>query len=101
MRIGHPNHCHERQVPKEDESLGTPRPPAKLLQVISPPAPGAHQGQAAQLDAIELVVDHHVRGGASDRRDHRHIGPVAGQVIIDQPERNSRVKLAPHDHFHV
>jgi len=41
---GQPDHRHERQVPKEDESLGALGPPAELLQVILSPAPGAHQG---------------------------------------------------------
>jgi hypothetical protein len=45
-------------VPKEDESLGALGPLAKLLQVVSPPALGAHQAQAARLDVVGLVADH-------------------------------------------
>jgi len=80
---GQPDHRHERQVPKEDESLGALGPPAELLQVILSPAPGAHQGQAAQPDVVEPVVDHHVRDGVGDRHDQHHVGPVAGQVVTD------------------
>ncbi len=60
---------HKRQVPKEDESLGAPGPLTKLLQVVLPLAPRAHQGQAARPDAIGPMVDHHVCGGAGDRCD--------------------------------
>jgi len=88
-------------VPKEEESLGALGPPVELLQVVSSPALRAHQGQAARPDAIEPVVDHHVHGGAGDRHDQRHVGPVAGQVIVDQLVGNSRVELVQHDHCHV
>jgi hypothetical protein len=67
--VGQPNHRHERQVPKEDKSLGAPGPPAEFLQVVSPPALGAHQGQAARLDVVGPMVDHHVCDGADDRRN--------------------------------
>ncbi len=98
---GQPDHRHERQVPKENESLGAHGPPTELLQVVSPPTPGAHQGQAAQLDAVGVMVDRHVRGGVGDRHNQRHVGPVAGQVVTDQPVGNSRAELAQHDHCHV
>jgi len=101
LRAGQLDHRHERQVPKEDESLGALGLPVELLQVVSPPAPGAHQGQAAQPDAIRPMVDHHVHGGAGDRHDQRHVGPVASHVIVDQLAGNSRAELVRHDHCHV
>jgi hypothetical protein len=101
MRARQPDHRHERQVPKEDESLGAPKPPTEHLQVVSPPAFGAHQGQATRPDVVGLVVDHHVRSGTDDRRDQRHVGRVAGQVIVDRLVGNFRSKLARHDHCHV
>jgi len=54
------------KCPKEDESLGAPRLLVELLQVVSPPALGAHQRQAARPDVVGLVVDHHVCDGADD-----------------------------------
>ncbi|CAM6030202.1 unnamed protein product [Sphagnum balticum] len=99
--VEQPDHRHERYVPKENESLGAPGPFAKLLQVVSPLAPGAHQGQAARPDAIGPVVDHHVRNGVGNRRDQHHVGLVAGQVVVDRPVGNSRAELARHDHYHV
>ncbi len=68
-RSGQPDHRHERQVPKENESIGAPRLLTKLLQVVSLPAPGTHQGQAARPDAVRPMVDHHVRDGIDDRHD--------------------------------
>ncbi len=99
--VGQPDHRHERQVPKEDESLGALGLPAELLQVVSLPALGAHQGQAARPDVVRPVVDHHVRSGAGDQRDQRHVGPIVSQVVINRPARNSRAELARHDHCHV
>jgi len=37
-----------------------------------------HTKDKWQPDAIGLVVDHHVHGGASDRHDQHHIGPIVG-----------------------
>jgi len=74
---------HKHQVPEGDESLGALGPLAELLQVVSPPVPRAHQGQAARPDAVGPMVDHHVRGGVGDRCDQCHIGPIAGQVVDD------------------
>jgi len=88
-------------VPKEDESLGAPGPPAELLQVVSLPTPGAHQGQAAQPNVVGPVLDHHVHDGAKDRRDQRHVGPIAGQVVVDRLARNSHAQLVRHNHCHV
>jgi hypothetical protein len=100
-RVGQPDHRHEHEVPTEDESLGAPGPPIELLQVVSPVALGAHQGQAAQPDAVGPVVDYHIYGGTGDRRDQRHVGPFVSQVIVDRPIGNSRAKLVRHNHCHV
>jgi hypothetical protein len=87
LRARQPNHRHERQVPKEDELLGAPGPPAELLQVVSSPTPRAHQGQVARPDAVGLVVDHHIRGGARNQRNQRHVGQLqARSFLIGQLE---------------
>jgi hypothetical protein len=76
--VRQPHHRNECQVPKEDESMGALGPPAQLLNVLSPPVAGVHQGQSARPDTVGPVVDHHVCGGANDRLNQRHVGPVAG-----------------------
>ncbi len=65
-RTGQPHHKDERQVPKEDESLGAPRPPAQLLHILSLLVAGVHQGQSARPNTVGPVVDHHVCGGVGD-----------------------------------
>lgn len=59
MCAGQLDHQYERQVPEEDKQMAAPRSHAKLLQVVSSPDPGAHQGQAPQHDADRPMVGDH------------------------------------------
>jgi hypothetical protein len=59
MSVGHSDHQYERQVLEEDEPMGAPQSPVELLQVISSPNPGAHQGQVPQHDADKPMVGDH------------------------------------------
>jgi hypothetical protein len=110
-RVGQLHHHDERQVPKEDESMGALGLPVQLLHVLSPLAVGIHQGQSARPDAVGPVVDHHVCDGVGDRLNQRHVGPVAGHVAVDRlvaghvaVDRlagNSCAEPARYDHCHV
>ncbi len=96
-----PHHRDEREVPEENQPLGTSRLPPQLLHIITPTASGVHREQTARVGAVKPVVDHHIRDGASDRLDQHHVGAAAGQVVADHPSGDARVELDRHDHCHV
>jgi len=101
MCAGQPDHQYERQVPEEDEQMAAPRSHAELLQVVSSPDPGAHQGQAPRHDADKPMVGDHTRGCPCHRLNQRRVCRAASQVIVDRPARDYRAEPTQDDHYHI